>query len=464
MADNRIENRFISTVVLGECAKEAYGFMQDQWLQDLDAIQAWSIVKSHFAAYGTTISREEFREQFPGYSFVPEAASIESLMHNLQNRFVRTQLDDIMDEMEVDHEDPMASVSDLMSQLQSLRAQVDRGTGEDVAATANTALDRYAERRENKGAVGKEWPWYPLQASTLGAQDGMYTIFYARPKNMKSWLAVYLIVHWYVMYGTKILVVNRELSKAQFQDRLIAMLAGVPYSEFRKSQLTDAQYEMLEEAAGYMVENKNIIIESIYSCGAEAAAEVDALCEKYELKEGDILIIDGMYFYAGSSDWQLMREFSQGVQRATKRRGLVTVCTTQGNRNQGRQGADVGEELGLGDGPAQDCDMAVRVSLDEDSQELTLSIRAIREGRLCSFVINAILCEDFSVKYTNDYFGEEDKSSPPPGRTRDAKRQSKAGTAKAPTANVARIGERKKKGKGIRPGKRKGRVPGKRAV
>src|SRR5690606_9485035 len=104
-------------------------------------------------------------------------------------------------------------------------------------------------------------------------------------------------------------------------------------------------------------------------------------------------------------DWQLMRDFSQGIQRTSKRRKLLTCASTQGNRQQGKNGADAGEELGLGDGPAQDCDMAVRVSLDEENSELTLAIRAIREGKPCSFVINAELCTDFSLKYTNDYLG-----------------------------------------------------------
>lgn len=455
MADQRIEERFLSTVVLNECADEVYGDMREQWLLSVETRQAWSIIASHYKHHRTTITREEFREQMPGWQFLPAATEVSGLIGSLQKRYIRTKMEDLLEEAEVDADDPVGSLALVMSDLQSLRAQVESGEGENIAKTAGTVTDRYKERKRHKGAVGLIWPWLPLQESTLGASNGMYTIFYARPKNMKSWLVIFLITYWLQAYDRKIVIINRELTVPQFQDRFVAMLAGLPYDTFRRAQLPEEEYELLREATEWMLDHGHIYVEAIHSDGAMAAAEVDALCEKYDLEEGDILLIDGMYFYAGSSDWQLMRDFSKGVQRTTKKRKLVTICTTQGNRNQGKGGADAGEELGLGDGPVMDCDMAIRCSLDEDNQELTLAIRAIREGKPCSFVINAMLCDNFELKYTNDYFGDEKAPTTPTpiGGRKHAKKAS--ATPAAPTANMGRTAKKKSKSGGVAPKRKK---------
>jgi len=97
------------------------------------------------------------------------------------------------------------------------------------------------------------------------------------------------------------------------------------------------------------------------------------------------------------------------------------------------------------------------VALDSDTNELTLSVRAIREGMPCSFVINALLCTDFTLKYTNDYFADEDDPKKPPrGEKKSNVRDIKAPTAvRTGPTDRPRVGGKKQKSKPIRPRKKR---------
>lgn len=383
--------------------------IKEHWFADEECRQVWRLMRSYYMEHRETIPRDVLHANRPGFQFVLGADSVEGVVNTVRNRWIERSAQDIIDEAEIDYENPELGITTTIAELTTLRATIDSSTGVDIARTIRTARGRYEDRKACGGKIGLEWAWAPLQEATFGAHYGSYTIWYARPKNCKTFVLLYQLIEWKAIYNRKILLINRELSVDQVQDRVICLLAQIDYNDFKRGALS-AEAMSCYDAAEEMFESwGNFIVEAIDTDGKEAAIDVDALCEKYGLEEGDVCAIDGMYFYAEGSDWKSMQAFSKGIQKVFRRRKVVGLATTQGNRNQGKNDMDAGQEMGLGDGPIQDCDLAIRVGYNDEEKDITMAIRAVRDGVMASWVIHAKFCTDFTLKYSNAYVPKADE-------------------------------------------------------
>jgi len=396
------ERGLITTIIDNEAADEVTAYVKTQWFFDPECRQAWNIIAAHYQDHRETISRALLREQLPGFTFEHWSDSHEAMLKTVQERYIRNRAIDIAEEAAIELEgDPRAALSELVADLTRLQASIVRDAGADIAATVHDAKDRYHYRKDNKGSLGLPWPWPPLQRTTNGAHNGSYNLIYARAKQMKSWVAMVILKHWIYHHHRRVIAVSREMGKDQIQDRWLCLWAGVDYNRFRSGDLEPTEEEMMSDAADAIEEVGSFYVESIEGYGAAAAAELDALCEQYELEEGDVVWVDGAYFFAEDSNWQSFRSFSQGFKQVLLRRNLVGLITSQGNRQvSSKLDSDAGAEMGLGDAPIQDCDLAMKLKLFPEEKHLLVLVNTLREGVPCQFTIHARPCVDFGLKFS----------------------------------------------------------------
>lgn len=446
------------------------GRIKAQWLFDRKAKQAWSVVRSHYEQYRESITREMLHERFPLFEFQDGYGdSVDALIDIVSSKWLANKIlvtgEDAAQALAGSHEFAQEDVNAILSQqiarLQALQRTIETETDTNIAISAMDAVDRYRYRRDNKGVLGLPFPWGPMQRETFGAQNGNFILFWGRQKSMKTWILLWLLKHWHYYFRRKILLVVREMTKEQIQDRNVALWAALDYKRFRGGELSPGEELLLEEAAEAMTEASGYYVEYVDGYGSAAVSEIAALIDRYDLQTGDVLAVDGMYFFAQDQEWQSFKTFSQGLKRVAlnKDRQLVVVATSQGNRDFSADlYADSGKEMGLGDAPLQDCDAAVKLALDPEEKLLRMMLTTLREGEPCQWACNAKPCTDFSVKYSDAPDLDNALQLPKPEKkgkagTKEPKTNGKAhkkATSMAAPIIAMKIDERRKAIKGKR--------------
>lgn len=396
------ERGLITAIIDNEEASDWVAFVRTEWFFDPETRRAWNIISSHYQDHRETITRPLLREQLPGFTFEHWSGSVEAMAEAVQERYIRNRAIDIAERWTDELEgDPRVALASMVGELASLQAAIVREEGADIAATVHDSVDRYHYRKEHKGELGLPWPWAPLQKSTNGAKNGSYNLIYARAKQMKTYVAMVILRHWVYHHHRKCIAVSREMGKEEVQDRWLCLWAGVDSARFDSGELTEHEEQLIADAADAVEEVGHFYVESVEGYGTAAVAEIDALCEQYELEAGDILWIDGGYFFAENSDWTNFRSFSQSLRQLLLRRKVILLMTTQSNRAQtNKLDSDAGAEVGLGDAPIQDCTLAMKLKLFPQEQHMLVMVNTVRDGMPCQFTINAKPCTDFTLKFS----------------------------------------------------------------
>lgn len=448
----------VSSIILNDEVGEYIGRLKPLWLMDTTTRRAWDTAKAYFEDHRESIPKEVLRERVPGFRFRTSTGSVDGVLESLQERYLRTQIETIYEDEVAVMENPAACLASLISRSTTLQASIQRDTGSDISETIDESWDRYLHRKQNKGALGLAWPWAPLQRETNGAQSGSYNLIYARPKHQKTFVLLKCVNHWVRYFKRKVLIITREMTKDQIQDRLLCLWARVDYKAFRRGDLTAIEDRKIAEARVEIKKIGRIIVETVETYGAEAAFEVSALADQYGLEADDVIAVDGIDWFALDERWESLRSFSKGLKKLAiggkidgkARRALILLVAGQGNQNfKSDQHADAGKEMSGGDGPIRDCDLALKLQFNREEKDVTVDIAAIREGDSVRFVINAIPCVDYSLKYSTD--PEEDQktetmpTAPPIVGTKSSKKKKGRKGLKHENLGSKKLGEKSTK-------------------
>ncbi len=451
------------TTILDNGEVSEYGSrIKSEWLIDATVKLAWENAVAYYHDYRETIPWEVLRQRVPAFRRQHgDVEDVDGILDSLQDRWLTQRVQMLYEEEVTGMEDPKLAIPKILSNLAGLQASIQRETGSDIADTIDDSWARYKYRKDHYGTLGLPWPWPPLQANTNGAQDGSYNLIYARPKHQKTFVMLEILHHWMKYCGRRILFVTREMTKEQIQDRLLCLWARVAYKRFLQGQMTAEEEKRVCVARDEIKKKGNFYVETVEGYGSTAGMEISALTEQYGLEDGDVVAVDGLYFYAQDQDWRSCRAFSQslkqlalGSKAAKSAKKLVLIVTSQGNQNfSSDENADAGREMALGDGPIQDCDLALKLNFRRDEKAIDIVVSASRESEGCTFTINAIPCEDYSLKYSKDYDGSsEDVSTIPAphvGRKRGGKKRKRAYDGEKTTrraTTVTNIRSRKRAG------------------
>jgi hypothetical protein len=271
-----------------------------------------------------------------------------------------------------------------------------------ISEEFNFILEDYDNRKDGK-AFGIPWPWPLVNEKTNGIENETLTIIYGRPKNMKTWVALYIGIAYYkISLGGRIIFYSCEMPREQIARRATAMIAGVDYSKFLKGSLSPEQEEILK----YILTNPKqgsevgfkkdfILIEPKEPSIMDLRANIDRFGP-------DLVIIDAVQYMATGGtedkvDFKKQTRLSQELKECAKIYKLPIIATHQANRGKEKEGM---ENLALSDSWGRDPDVIIEVQRIKDERLgtiLALLFRGAREFDLTGIFTHAKPAHNFEL-------------------------------------------------------------------
>lgn len=403
-------------------AKEVYRFMRNMYHAPATAGQVPSLelIQMHFP--------QSFYP-FPSNDTVPVLAA------ELRRQKVRIETLLLTQNIaELAERDPMAAMAALKAEVTKISALAEVGQDMTLAGAYQHLLNTYETVQNSHGVIGIPYPWEPINIETQGMQGGQFIVLYARPKSMKTWLALYMGIHAYRNSRRKVLVYSREMSPKLVAQRAAALFCEVDYRSFKNGTLQPHMKQMVFTKLQEMIEDEKssgqytgqqpyfkIISDT---GGSGGGGGVSWLHAKVKEAKPDLLIVDGMYLMkddrttSRNVDWKNVTHISQDLKRLAQDEDIPLIGVTQANRDSEKQKEQQLSGLAYADALAQDADAAFHVGkrdrVDPVTKkvvtELYLTAPGLREGRFDGIVINGEPATDFgfvraltSADFNGDY-------------------------------------------------------------
>jgi replicative DNA helicase len=414
---------------------------------EMRAIYDWLRIVYHDPnTVGMVPSVEMVKQYFHSFNptYAPDEVAV--LASALRDSKLRMEILSLSAQLQLEADkDPHAALASLRAKTQALTSMSGAGQDLSMSSAYQVLMERYSTVANAKGIVGIPYPWDALNVETQGMQGGQFIVFYARPKSMKTWVAVYCAVHAYLKSRRRVLFYTKEMPQIQIAARVASAICGVDYRAFKNGEL---QPELLsyvqavlqdlmhdELSAGQHGHQPCFIITSDRGHGGGGVSGLQA---KIREVKPDIVFVDGMYLMKDDRtnqrtiDWKQIAHISQDLKMTSQEFDIPIVGITQASRKSDSTRTDSMEDMSYADALAQDTDAVFRIKKvtkkDEHGQKITelyMYAPGLREGVLDGIVINAVPATDFSFKrvIVDEEEAEEPKyekkGKPPPATFRN---------------------------------------------
>ncbi len=410
---SKFEAALISRIIDTGDLKPAADVLTVEHFFQPDTRTAWSALLRYKLQHGDTPSREVFSDQFPDFEFESLPDPVTALVEKVQEYYIYNQQMLFMEEVaRKSSVDVMESAEYIAEQAGKFRTMVGRLKGEttqDITQQAKDELLAYHQRKTLKGVLGLPWPWARLNKATFGILNGTLSMFYARPKSMKTWLLLYVLQFLHYQYRQRPILFTREMTVIEMRRRWCALFASIDYGRFMQGKLTTGEEHRFSEAMEAFEEQSPVLIDAAPGFGREAA---DYMIAKAKEVNASVIGVDGVYLY-GNRQWDVIAEFTSALKQGLLVNNLPGIGTTQGAKatfSMGKKGASNADDVAYGDSMLQDCDQLIKVAYVKEDKRLYASVPAIREGEECMFSIWAKPAYDFSQAFSDD-IDEGEKSN-----------------------------------------------------
>lgn len=374
--------------------------------EDLREVYRWLLV--FYQKYGRVPSLSLLQDE---YDFEPVDTDDDLLIliDRIKEKKVYSDIQRAVAEVvESTRSNPREGLQVLKAKASSLAAIHSEADDLDLSRCGDDIRVEYERLKSQEGTLGIPFPWDRLNRATLGMHDGELIAFYARPKCMKTWVALYTAYFIHKNFDKVPVFFTKEMPPEQIRRRYAAMACGVDYTAFREGRLTEMEeirfYDMVDE----LEERPPFLITTIEGTGPAALTEVKAKCEEYG---ADVAVVDGLYFMAEDPSWRAFTVITRGLKELARTMKIPVVGTTQANRSADRTRGQTVNEVAFGDSLACDVDLLIRIIREgqhRENDELLMTLPALRESKGCTFTIHAIPATNFSQKYTADGEGQEE--------------------------------------------------------
>lgn len=302
---------------------------------------------------------------------------------------------------------PQQAVALLLSSAERLTSLYGVQSATTFASAVPKTLARYAQRTQGIFDYAIEWPWPEMTAIAGGIMSTDFTLYYGRPKNKKTFVALYHAIDCFRRQHKRVILYSKEMPEEEIWDRAICFMAGIPYDTFNSGQLQPNQYADLLQA-GAEAEDlprltngaAELLCLSGYSVpeGQDNVAWLSAMAVKYQ---ADVIFIDGVYLMASTSKSKDAHARAEAISRAVRAMALrlrkPVIATIQANRKADKSGlvAD-GDEVAFSDAFTQDATAMLRMVANPFEPTCNVLLPGSRKFKLDGFRIWAKPCTDFS--------------------------------------------------------------------
>jgi len=381
---------------------------------------------------GLVPSADMIRQYYPGFNMVYAPDDVPVLAQAVRRGKLQAdlfQLSQIISlGLDADPEEVFAKVRQSVS---SMSAMENIGADLSMSAAYQLLMQRYTQVASAKGLLGIPFPWERLNQETQGMQNGQYIVLYARPKNMKSWVAIYMAVFAYLKARRRVLYYTREMPNIQIAQRVAAAMAGIDYRSFINGNLDPNILQYFQAVMQGLIQDEVSAgkhgHQPCFVITADKSAKgggVSWLRAKIKEVKPDLVFVDGVYLMSddrsGSrqADWKNILHVSQDIRQIALNENLPVVAITQANKKSDQIRGNDDIDMAYTDAFNQDADAVFklrhRMRRDEQTgmkhSEIDIFAPNLREGIIEGIVINGVPATDFS--YIRDIKAEEEQSEP----------------------------------------------------
>lgn len=406
---------------------------------------------------GVIPSLDRVHRKFPAFDYCPTRDPIEALAQEILSNNVRSALLSAIDEISEmldEGEDPQEVLGGYLPQMRDLMLHGGEGKHFLLSNAAASMREDFAQMQRTGGITGIPFPWAPLNEATGGMQPEDFIVLYARPKQMKTWIACAVASYAYTM-GYRVLVYSKEMAVRVLARRCVSIICQVDYEELKKGSLdpdeAEAVFEMLEDLANWEKSTArggrraamSFISDRDLRRSGERGVTVDVLSAEAERFEADLVIADGFYLMLDgrtnqrSREWKQVGNISSDLKAMAQVLGIPVFGTTQANRGASKTVGDDVDEIGYADAIGQDADLVMRAfkgkNLSTGKPKIMLTFPGTRDSVINPFVVNAWPGTDFSLLQSsvdvNAFLTDK--------KTTDAEEEEKVGNRPAATGAPA---------------------------
>jgi replicative DNA helicase len=400
---------------------------------------------------GMVPSADMIKTRFPAFyclENVPDPVPL--LCSQLRYRRVQGELLQFSHDLAVGAQaDPAAAVAHMKMKAAEISAISDVGQDLNISSAASMFWNDYNLTEQSRGVVGIPYPWEPLTHETQGMQGGQFIVIYGRPKNMKTWIALWIAVHAYVYARRRVLIYTREMPIKQVFRRVISAIARVDYDALRKGLLPVAMRDHVLNVMNQLAYDEQVfrqgsgrqpyIIVTTDSTGGTRndGGGVSWLQAKIRELQPDIVVVDGMYLMRDDRskqrtiDWKQIAHISQDLKLTSQEFDIPIIGTTQAHRGAEKTKGEDLTELSYSDALGQDADAVYRTIKREVVENgvkktlIYLTAPGMREGRFTGIVLDANPGIEFEcIKVLADLSEVADAPDTPPQRHQGKSRAS----------------------------------------
>ena len=395
--------------------------------------QIFQFIRDHFRApqtFGSVPSLQLIQSIFHGFQFTPSNDTIETLCDQLRLFKLRSEIQIAADDMlKIAESNPRAALDICRETAADLSSRHEFTSDLMMHNMYDELLSDYELVAEGRGVTGLPWPWEPLNEATQGIHPGEFIVVYGRPKNMKTWVALYVMTILNLHFNARVLVCSMEMPTKQMARRMAAIRAVVDYKKLLAGKLQPVErdrffYRLWELKEQFMNPQLHVngprFAECMITGGKKGGMGISYLHSKIREFRPDIVLVDGMYLMKDERqgkrtvDWKAIAHISQDLKSTARDFNIPIVATAQANRTATKdvKNADV-SEMAYSDAIGQDTDFSIRVHKRIDKStgepELAFGFPGSRETDLDSFLIHAIPAVNFGLKSTVVVTENDDK-------------------------------------------------------
>jgi replicative DNA helicase len=212
-----------------------------------------------------------------------------------------------------------------------------------------------------------------------GIQRSDYVLFVSRPQSFKTWIMCQLAVNFSRnIEGGKILFFSKEMSKVQILKRIISIAGNINYELIKRHKLNDNRLIELKKKLLDSLDSEIIII------GKEQDVDYDPVYVKNKILEynPDVVIIDGLYLFAKSDEWENHSRISRVFRDISLSLNVPIIGTLQFSRRGLGRG-----NVAYSDSYEQDASLFIGMERVEDSNknytnEVNMRVLKVRDGKV----------------------------------------------------------------------------------
>lgn len=330
--------------------------LQESHFKDVEARQIWRFFNQHWYdpdTTGTLPTLASIQRKWLSFKTVKsDEAALAAMLKDLKLRSYESDLRGLADYfgqlVDEDFESAAEHMHGYLNEIMQRYHHAQRLGMKDIIIRAKEHYESAAE-----GSIyGLPWPWKCVTEDLLGKRAGKFFVFYARPKQMKTWVLLYNAVFDYLENNCRVIVWSKEMDKEDCLLRIASLIAKVDYHKFThgklpkkmKAKAWDAFDALLAEDD--MFSSEEALQEGarlgrrqfILLCGKDAPNTLRELEGEIEKNHPHVVYLDSFYHLTtdrqkqAKARWERIGILAEDTKQAALNHRIPFIVAHQANR------------------------------------------------------------------------------------------------------------------------------------